>query len=82
MGVHSTTSTGSGGGDEVTVEHAAAVRAGLDAPRQVQVRRMGGFGGPVTLVGGADYFDIDEKGRRRLADVEPAVREAGGKMSP
>lgn len=75
LGVHSTTSTASGGGYEVTVEYAAVARAGLDVPWQVQVRRIGGFDGPVTLAVAADYFDIYEE---QGLDPQPTAESSDG----
>src|SRR5215212_236396 len=75
LGVHSTTRTGSGGGYEVTVEYAAVARAGLDVPWHVQVRRDGGFDGPVTLAVTADYFDIYEE---QGLDPAPATETSDG----
>ncbi len=75
LGVHSTTGTGSGDGYEVTVEYAAVARAGLDVPWQVQVRRAGGFGGPVTLAVTADYFDIYEE---QGLDPQPTAESSDG----
>ena len=75
LGVHSTTRSGSGGGYEVTVEYAAVARAGLDVPWQVQVRRAGGFDGPVTLAVTADYFDIYEE---QGLDPQPTAESSDG----
>ena len=75
LGVHSTTQPGSGGGYEVTVEYAAVARAGLDVPWKVQVRRAGGFDGPVTLAVTADYFDIYEE---QGLDPQPTAESSDG----
>jgi hypothetical protein len=75
LGVHSTTSTGSGEGYDVSVEYAAVARAGLDVPWQVQVRRAGGFDGPVTLAVTADYFDIYEE---QGLDPQPTSESSDG----
>jgi hypothetical protein len=75
LGVHSTTSSGSGGGYEVSVEYAAVARAGLDVPWSVEVRRAGGFDGPVTLAVTADYFDIYEE---QGLDPQPTAERSDG----
>ena len=75
LGVHSTTSSGEGGGYQIEVEYAAVARAGLDVPWQVHVRRAGGFAGPVTLAVTADYFDIYEE---QGLDPEPASQTSDG----
>jgi hypothetical protein len=75
LGVHSTTSAGSGGGYEVTVEYASVARAGLDVPWQVHVRRAGGFDGPVTLAVTADYFGIYEE---QGLDPQPTAESSDG----
>lgn len=57
------------GGVELTVEHPSVTRAGLDSPWSVEVRREGGFDGPVRLRTTSSYFDrFDENG----LDPEPA----------
>ena len=75
LGVHSTTSTTTDRGYEVTVEYAALARAGLDVPWQVRVHRDGGFDGPVTLAVTADYFDIYEE---QGLDPQPATERSDG----
>jgi hypothetical protein len=75
LGVHSTTSTGADRGYEVSVEYAAVARAGLDVPWRVQVRRAGGFDGPVTLAVTADYFDIYEE---QGLDPQPTAESSDG----
>jgi hypothetical protein len=77
LGVHSTTSTVTSRGYEVTVEYAAVARAGLDVPWQVQVRRDGGFDGPVTLVVTADYFDVYEE---QGLDPQPTAESSDGQF--
>jgi hypothetical protein len=45
------------GGTTVTVTYAQVTRPGLATPWIVEVRRPGGFDGPVTVTTTADYFD-------------------------
>ena len=55
--------TAAGGGFELTVTYASVSRPGLSTPWTLQVRRPGGFDGPVTIATTGDYFDLfDENG--------------------
>ncbi|WP_214401824.1 hypothetical protein [Pseudonocardia lacus] len=73
FGVRSTTTTATAGGYTLSVEHAWIARAGLDVPWSVELRREGGFSGPVTLAVTGDYFDIYEE---QGLDPEPASQTA------
>jgi hypothetical protein len=75
FGVRSTEASASGGGWTVSVTYASVARAGLDVPWKVNVRREGGFTGPVTLAVTADYFDIYEE---QGLDPAPASETADG----
>jgi hypothetical protein len=57
FGVRTGTVSADGGGYRLTVEYAEVTRPGLATPWIVEVRRPGGFDGPVTLVTDAVYFD-------------------------
>jgi hypothetical protein len=55
--------SGTAGGYELTVRYASVSRPGLATPWSVEVRRPGGFQGPVTLATTDEYFDLfDENG--------------------
>ena len=75
FGVRSSGATASGGGWTVSVTYASVARAGLDVPWAVEVRREGGFTGPITLAVTADYFDIYEE---QGLDPAPATETADG----
>ncbi|MGE3664210.1 MAG: hypothetical protein AB7G09_23305 [Pseudonocardia sp.] len=75
LGVRSATGTATAQGYTLTVTHAAVARAGLDVPWRVEVRRPGGFSGPVTLAVTADYFDLYES---QGLDPEPAAETSDG----
>ena len=75
FGVRSTEASASGGGWTVSVTYASVARAGLDVPWKVNIRREGGFTGPVTLAVTADYFDIYEE---QGLDPAPASETADG----
>jgi hypothetical protein len=60
LGIRSTTSTTSGNGYSLSVDHASVARAGLDVPWQVTVTRVGGFEQSITLAVTGDYFDMYE----------------------
>lgn len=63
LGVRSATVSASGGGFDLTVTYAAITRPGLATPWSVEVRRQGGFDGPVTVATTGDYLDMfDENG--------------------
>ena len=57
LGVRTGTVSATGGGYRLSVEHAEVTRPGLASGWIVEVRREGGFDGPVTLVTDATYFD-------------------------
>jgi hypothetical protein len=73
LGVRSTTTTATGGGYTLSVTHAWVARAGLDVPWSVELRREGGFPGPVTVAVTGEYFDIYEE---QGLDPEPAAQTA------
>ncbi len=60
FGVQVATAHASGGGYDVSIQHASIARAGLDVPWRVTVRREGGFDSAVTLAMTADYLRIFE----------------------
>lgn len=60
LGVHTSTTTASGGDTTLSLRYARIARAGQDVPWQVTVTRVGGFKGPVTLAVTGSYFDIFE----------------------
>ena len=52
-----------GGGYELTVRYAAVSRPGLATPLSFEIRRPGGFDGPVRVAVTARYLDLfDENG--------------------
>lgn len=62
FGVHSSTTTASGGDYELTVTYPRTARAGLDAPWKVDVTAPStGFGDHVVLAVRSDYFDFWEQ---------------------
>ena len=63
LGVHTSSSTSSGGGYALTVDYPRTARAGLDALWQVTVVHRGGFDQDVTLAVSASYFAIFESQR-------------------
>lgn len=73
FGVRTTTSGGSAGPYEISVEHAWVARAGLDVPWTVTIHRDGGFTGPITVAVTSSYFDIYES---QGLDPEPATQTA------
>lgn len=63
FGVRSDRVSASGGGYELTVTYAAMSRPGLATPWNVEVRRRGGFEGPITIATTLDYLNMfDENG--------------------
>ncbi|MEW6471581.1 MAG: hypothetical protein AB1679_04875 [Actinomycetota bacterium] len=73
LGVRSGTTTASGGGYELTVTYARVTRAGLATPWSLEIRRPGGFDGPVTVATSTKYLDMfDENG----FDPEPSTMTA------
>jgi hypothetical protein len=69
LGVRTATVTAQGGGYELTVTYGAVTRAGLATPFALEIRRPGGFDGPVTVAVSSDYFGLwDENG----LDPEPS----------
>jgi hypothetical protein len=73
FGVRTRTVTATGGGYELTVTYAAVTRPGLATPWAVEVRRQGGFDGPVTIAASAAYLEMfDENG----LDPDPSASTA------
>jgi hypothetical protein len=69
LGVRTATVTAQGGGYDLTVTYGAITRSGLATPFEFEIRRPGGFDGPVTVSTSAAYFDLwDENG----LDPEPS----------
>jgi hypothetical protein len=69
FGVRTASVSASGGGYELTVTHAAVTRPGLATPFDIEVRRAGGLGRPVTVAISSDYLEMfDENG----IDPDPA----------
>lgn len=63
LGVHSATTTATGGGYEVTVTYGRVSRPGLATPWELRIRHPGGFDGPVTVSSSSSYFEMfDENG--------------------
>lgn len=63
LGVRPASVSASGGGFGLTVTYAAVSRPGLSTPWAVEVRRPGGFDGPVTIATTGEYFHLfDENG--------------------
>lgn len=62
-GVDSATRTASGGGYELAVLYPAVSRPALASPLQIDVTRLGGFDGPITIAITQDYLTLwDENG--------------------
>ena len=60
-------------GYELTVTFATVTRPGLATPWSVDVRRAGGFDGPITIAASGEYLDMfDENG----LDPDPAASTA------
>ena len=69
--------TSSGGGFELTVTYASVSRPGLSTPWTVEVRRPGGFDGPVTIATTGHYFELfDENG----LDPDPEAATTDGDL--
>lgn len=56
LGPRAATVRAAGGGYDLAVEYAAVSRPGLATPWKIEVRRAGGFDGPVTVATTAAYF--------------------------
>jgi hypothetical protein len=68
FGVRSGTASASGGGYELEVTYAKVSRPGLATPWSFELRRAGGFDGPVRVAWLSSFFDVfDENG----LDPEP-----------
>jgi hypothetical protein len=73
LGVKTRTTTASGGGYELTVTYGQITRGGLATPWSFEIRRPGGFDGPVTVATKTSYLDMfDENG----FDPEPSTMTA------
>ncbi|HEX9885807.1 MAG TPA: hypothetical protein VGA70_04935 [Longimicrobiales bacterium] len=78
FGVRSAQVSVTGGGYELTVTYAAMSRPGLATPWSVEVRRAGGFDGPVTVATTAAYFELfDENG----LDPDPSAATTDGERT-
>jgi hypothetical protein len=76
-GVRTRAVSASGGGYELTVSYAVVTRPGLATPWAVEVRRGGGFDGPITVATTGAYFDLfDENG----LDPDPAAATTDGDL--
>lgn len=63
LGVKSRTTTVTGGGYELTVTYGQVSRAGLATPWSFEVRRPGGFDGPIRVATNTSFLDMfDENG--------------------
>lgn len=63
LGVRTATVTAAGAGYDLTVTYAKVARPGLAAPWSLEVRRPGGFDGPITISTSSSYLDLfDENG--------------------
>lgn len=63
LGVRSRTTAVQGGGYELTVTYGQVSRPGLPTPWRFEVRRPGGFDGPITVSTSSEYLDLfDENG--------------------
>ena len=63
FGVRTRQVSATGGGYQLTVEYAAVSRPGLATPLSFEIRRPGGFDGPVRVAVTARYLDLfDENG--------------------
>jgi hypothetical protein len=73
FGVRTREASASNNGYELTVTFATVTRPGLATPWSVDVRRSGGFDGPITIAASSDYLDMfDENG----LDPEPSSSTA------
>ena len=57
-GVRTGEASARGGGYELTVHYATISRPGLATPWSLEVRRPGGFQGPITIASTAEYFEL------------------------
>ena len=77
LGVHTRDVSAQAEGYELTVHYADRSRPGLATPWSVEVRRAGGFDGPIMLATTATYFDnFDENG----LDPEPTSSTTSGEF--
>lgn len=77
LGPRAVTTTAAGGGFELTVTYASVSRPGLSTPWTLEVRRPGGFDGPVTIATTGDYFALfDENG----LDPDPEAATTDGDL--
>lgn len=73
LGVDSRRAVTSGGGYELDVRYAVVSRPALATPFDIEVRRSGGFDGPVTVAVSTDYLSMwDENG----LDPQPSKETA------
>lgn len=63
LGVRTRTVTAQGGDYELTLTYGHVSRPGLPTPWSFEVRRPGGFAGPITVMTSSKYLDLfDENG--------------------
>ncbi len=73
-GVRAADARASGGGYELAVRHPAVSRPALASPFEIEVRRPGGFDGPVTIGVERSYIALwDENGLYPAPSAETAV---------
>lgn len=75
FGIRTATASATGGGYALRVTYASASRPGLATPWSVEVRRPGGFTGPVTLATSSSYFEIFDE---NALDPEPSSSTSRG----
>ena len=77
LGVRTATATAEGGGYELTVTYGRVSRPGLPTPWGFEVRRPGGFDGPITVSMSSAYLDLfDENGFDPQANSVTATPDA------
>jgi hypothetical protein len=68
-GVRTSETSATGGGYELTVSYATVSRPGLATPWSAEIRRPGGFDGPVTVTTTSDYIEAFDE---NSLDPEPS----------
>jgi hypothetical protein len=77
FGVRTAETTVRGAGYELTITYASVTRPGLATPWAAEIRRPGGFEGPVNLAVSAPYLEMfDENG----LDPDPAAATADARF--
>jgi hypothetical protein len=75
-GVRTETIEATGGGYELSVRYGGTTRPALATPFDIEIRRPGGFDGPVTIAVTADYLAMwDENGLSPSPSAESADGE-------